>query len=225
MEKDGCQLYAGAKVINCEVRQKIIVGEDSFVSGGKLEDYVQINRRNMIVDSVIGTCTYTGMNTVIKQAQIGKYCSISWNVSITGNKHDYKRISPHPFPLLKSFEFVEANTPLDYSKVSIGNDVWIGMNACILPGVIVGDGAVIGAGSVVTKDVPAYAIVAGNSAKVIKYRFSKEIIDVLLSSQWWDWPREVISHNLDLFNGEIDGNSCKRILEITEKMKIATSCS
>ena len=135
MEKDGCQLYAGAKVINCEVRQKIIVGEDSFVSGGKLEDYVQINRRNMIVDSVIGTCTYTGMNTVIKQAQIGKYCSISWNVSITGNKHDYKRISPHPFPLLKSFEFVEANTPLDYSKVSIGNDVWIGTRAIIKKGV------------------------------------------------------------------------------------------
>jgi len=80
----------------------------------------------------------------------------------------------------------------------IGNDVWIGQNATFLPGVKVGDGAIIAANSVVAKDVPAYHIAGGNSAKIIKKRFDDELIDFLLKTKWWDWPPEKIRANLEI---------------------------
>lgn len=85
------------------------------------------------------------------------------------------------------------------SKVRIGNDVWIGANAVILPGVTVGDGAVIAAGAVVTKDVKPYSIVGGVPAKLIKYRFEPWQIELLLKLKWWDWPLEKIKENITLF--------------------------
>ena len=93
---------------------------------------------------------------------------------------------------------------IDYTKsinnpVTIGNDVWIGANVCILPGISIGDGAVLAAGAVITKDVPPYAIVGGVPAKVIKYRFSEDIIKKLLKIKWWNWEEEKVKKNKDLF--------------------------
>lgn len=84
--------------------------------------------------------------------------------------------------------------------IKIANDVWIGAHTVILSGVQIGNGAIIGAGSIVTSDVPDYAIVAGNPAKVIKYRFDSQLIEKLLEIQWWNWPHEYILSNRDLFN-------------------------
>ena len=92
------------------------------------------------------------------------------------------------------------------------------MNACILPGIQIGDGAIIGAGSVVTKDVPAYAIVAGNPAKVMKYRFSDEIISCLLESKWWEWPKEVVTKNIAFFQEEITIEKCNEVAAISISM-------
>lgn len=212
------QIYDGAKVLNSKLGHHIIIGEDSFVQQCQIEDYVQLNRRNFIQNTLIGRCSYTGMNTVIKNADVGRYCSISWNVSITGNRHDYKNLTPHPLCYFKSFGFVEQNKILQYDPIAIGNDVWIGMNACVLPGIEIGDGAVIGAGSVVTKDVPDWAIVAGNPAKIIKFRFSDSIINKLKKAKWWNWPRSVIEENLELFQSEIDMVKIEKILEISNKL-------
>lgn len=82
----------------------------------------------------------------------------------------------------------------------IGNDVWIGINSTILNNVVIGDGAVIGAGAVVTKDVSPYSVVGGVPARLIKFRFSEEQIDRLLRIKWWDWPLELISQRIDDFN-------------------------
>jgi virginiamycin A acetyltransferase len=79
-------------------------------------------------------------------------------------------------------------------NITIGNDVWIGIDSCILSGVSIGNGAVIAARSTVVKDVPPYAIVGGNPAKLIRYRFSKAVIDELQHIAWWDWPLEEISN-------------------------------
>lgn len=83
----------------------------------------------------------------------------------------------------------------------LGNDVWIGMEAVILPGVTIGDGAIVAAKSVVTHDVPPYAIVAGNAAKVVKMRFEKDVVRRLLAIAWWDWPQDKIGRNLDAIRG------------------------
>ena len=86
------------------------------------------------------------------------------------------------------------------------------MNSCILQGITIGNGAVIGAGSVVTKDVPPYAIVAGNPARIIKYRFDSEMIDKLLSLQWWDLPIEVIQKNISSFKGDLDAKKLDKLI-------------
>jgi len=137
--------------------------------------------------------------------EIGKYCSIADGVEIMlGGEHNYKCATTFPFKTLSKEFFRQTNTCIDNlpidrrskGDVIIGNDVWIGRKALILSGVKIGDGAIIGASSVVTKDVPDYAIVAGNPAKIIKYRFSKEKIMFLLNEKWWDWDISKIYENL-----------------------------
>lgn len=130
----------------------------------------------------IGDYTYVGNYTVIDYAIIGKYCSIGQRCSIGGWEHDYKKFSTNP----RIYREIFGESYSDQvQQVVIGNDVWIGDNAIILKGNI-GDGVIIGAGAVVTKDVPPYAIVVGNPAHIIKYRFDEETIKKLLDSKWWD---------------------------------------
>lgn len=207
------KIYSNVKTIKCILGDNIIIGENSFLQNSTLRDNVQINRSNMIVDATIGAYSYTGMNTVIKHADIGKFCSISWNVSISGGGHNYHYMTPHPFIHLPSFGIVNNKTDLEIKKISIGNDVWIGMNSCILQGLSIGDGAVIGAGSVVTKDVPSYAIVAGNPAKIMKYRFTDRMITKLLSLKWWNLPKDVLADNIACFQSELTEDQLDQLID------------
>ena len=213
------RIYDGAQTINCELGSNIVIGEDSFLKNCKIHDFVQINRRNIIEDVILGNGSYTGANTVFKHVTTGKYCSISWNVSATGNEHDYKKIASHPLASMKSFGFVEENTPLVYKQITLGNDVWIGANVCILPGVKIGDGAIIGAGGVVTKNIPDYAIAVGDPARVIKYRFDNQIIALLLETRWWDLPMEVIQKHIALFKDNMTVDIARKLLEISKEVK------
>jgi len=102
-----------------------------------------------------------------------------------------------------------ADLPLKGDTV-VGNDVWIGQNVTIMPGIHIGDGAIIGANSVVTKDVPAYHIAGGNPCKILKKRFDDELTKHLLTIKWWDWPAEKIFEHLDILcSGEL-----KKIMEL-----------
>ena len=128
--------------------------------------------------------------------KMGKYCSIASGVHIfLGGDHRMDWITTYPFP---QWGVAPADHRRTKGDVVIGNDVWIGMGATILSGVTVGDGAVIAACAVVTKDVPPYAIVAGNPARVKKYRFSEENIQKLLKIKWWDWPEETVREKLKI---------------------------
>ena len=92
-----------------------------------------------------------------------------------------------------------------FKRTTIGNDVWIGYEAVILAGVTIGDGAIIGTRAVVTKDVPPYTIVGGVPAKVIRKRFSDDVISALLKTKWWDWPADKIAKNIEAIqSGNID---------------------
>lgn len=131
---------------------------------------------------------------------IGKFCSIASGVKfiMNGGNHNPELFSTFPFPTFNNgWEKGDLGT-VNKGDTIIGNDVWIGFEALIMPGVKIGDGAVIGARSVVTKNVPSYTIVGGNPAKIIKKRFEDEIIKELLKIQWWDWDSEKIFRNANI---------------------------
>ena len=142
--------------------------------------------------------------------KIGKFCSIAKDVKfiMNGGNHRIDTITSYPFPIFGGiwgeklkYERLGAESKGD---TIIGNDVWLGRNAVIMPGVCIGDGAVIAAEAVVVSDVPPYSIYGGNPAKLIKKRFSDDIIYTLLDIKWWDWDYEKISRNVDaIFNTDI----------------------
>ncbi len=138
--------------------------------------------------------------------RIGKFCSIAMNVKIfLGGEHRTDWISTYPFP--EQFRRVTPvpGHPFSRGDVLIGNDVWIGEGVTIMSGVTIGDGAVLGAEAVITRDVPPYAIVAGNPARLLRFRFDAAQIDRLLSVRWWDWPVEkVIDHAPLLMGDQLD---------------------
>jgi len=126
---------------------------------------------------------------------IGKFCQIAHGVKfITSSaNHAYQDGSTYPFDIFDPDLLPEYATSIpSKGDLVIGHDVWIGMNALIMPGVTIGDGAIIGTGAIVTHDVPAYSIWAGNPARQVKYRFDPDVIAQLLSCQWWHWPIELI---------------------------------
>lgn len=156
---------------------------------------------------------------------IGRFCSINGTAKIWNN-HSLECVSTHPFidhPIFMPWETYIDRCDLikekgknfhnnDYENseirnnksVYIGNDVWIGANVIILPGVKIGDGAVIAAGAVVTKDVEPYSIVGGVPAKIIRYRFDRDIITKLVEIQWWNWSDEMIQSNINLFLNPVE---------------------
>lgn len=143
-----------------------------------------------------------------------------------GAKHDYKHASSYPerkFQEALGNYFGQndrnetANTAYMGSHCVIGNDVWIASNVVILRDVRIGNGAVVGAGAVVTKDVEPYAIVVGVPARTIKYRFNDNIIQDLESIRWWDWPMELINkHRNLLFNTKLEEKEIQALLRISE---------
>ncbi len=137
---------------------------------------------------------------------IGKFCMIASGVTfiMNGANHLSDAFSTYPFAIF-GHDWANAMEGKDYptkSDTIIGNDVWIGYNATIMPGVKVGDGAIIATNSTVTKDVAPYAIVGGNPAREIKKRFSDEDIEKLLELQWWDWDVEKITRNVQALTGK-----------------------
>ena len=144
----------------------------------------------------------------LAKLKIGKFVSISSGVGIALGNHRIDSVTSYPFPTLRKW-WPSAGPSADHTTkgdVVIGNDVWIGANAFITSGVTIGDGAVVAAHAVVTKDVPAYGIVAGNPGRVVKYRFNPEIIERLLRLSWWDWSDERVDDNLKfMFDGDIEG--------------------
>jgi chloramphenicol O-acetyltransferase type B len=137
-----------------------------------------------------------------ERVEIGKYCSIAEGVEFVFGDHPLHRVSTYPLRFLLRRERVNADA-LYKGPIRVGNDVWIGRNSLILANVEIGDGAVIAAGSVVTRNVEPYAVVAGVPARFVKYRFSAAEISELLAIRWWDWPEAEILQNLELFYGEV----------------------
>ena len=142
---------------------------------------------------------------------IGRFCSIGCGAKFLFNSanHTVSSLSTYPFPLFfEEWELEKKNVTDSWDNkgdIIIGNDVWIGYEAVIMAGVTIGDGAIIGARAVVTKDVSPYTIVGGIPAKSIRKLYSEETIDLLTELKWWDWPEERIAKNIKAIqNGRLD---------------------
>lgn len=172
--------FAKSKIdAGCSFTKDSFIGHNTHILAG-----TKLNH------SRIGNFSYCNFNVLIQNANIGNYCSIAQDVIIGLGNHPTHLFSTSPvFYKVKNtlnVKVIEKNLDFDeYKTITIGSDVWIGARTVILDGVTVGHGAVIAAGSVVTKDVPPYAIVGGVPAKIIKFRFSNEKIERLLESKWW----------------------------------------
>ena len=141
---------------------------------------------------------------------IGSYCSIAHRIifSLAAN-HNYHCITTYPqhkiTPIAEKTETVIANPlsdPMNYHQIVIGSDVWIGFDAILMSGVHIGNGAVIGAGTVVTKDVPPYAIAVGNPMRIVKYRFDAETIAALQRIKWWNWSPQDVAEYIPRLNND-----------------------
>ncbi len=161
-----------------------------------------------VVNSSLGRYSYMGYDCEVVNCAIGNFCSIASGVRIGGAEHPFDWVSTSPvFQNVKHSgpkkRFAHLKVPFSKQTV-IGHDVWIGYNAIVKAGVTISNGAVIGAGAVVTKDVPPYAVVAGNPAKVVKFRFDDETIKKIEKLQWWHFNEKELCKIASQFNSPID---------------------
>jgi|TARA_B100001971_G_C18050740_1_gene462718 acetyltransferase-like isoleucine patch superfamily enzyme len=216
------------KSLNIHKTSKINFKPNSSINNAFIEEHVDVSLFEGNLESLsIGRCTYVsrdmmvhGLNGILN---IGRYCSIAGRLALVGGNgfHQYNRLSTFPFSQRLPFSKSNAaktlfsdNACFPINEICIGNDVWIGEDVFIAKNVKIGNGAVIAAKSVVTRDVPGYAIVAGNPAEIKKYRYSKEMIDMIEKIKWWEWPIEEIIKNIKIFKltGDALNNKLKELL-------------
>ena len=164
----------------------------------KLEAPLKIYPYARVSNCLIGSYSYVGEYSYLFYVSVGRFCSIGSKVTIGGGLHPLDWVSTSPVFYSDRGQcgetFVKTTCFVEHIQTKIGNVVWVGTGAIILAGVTVGDGAVVGAGSVVTKDVAPYAVVGGSPARLIRHRFSDSEVEVLMAFKWWnrspDWLRE-----------------------------------
>jgi acetyltransferase-like isoleucine patch superfamily enzyme len=177
----------------------LVIGYMARTADCRFGNYNKIYDGAVLTNVTLGDYSYVAKNAQISLTDIGKFSCIGQDVIIGLGKHPSRDfVSVHPAfysDLLQAqVTFVSQSCFNEFGSIQIGNDVWIGARAIILDGVSIGNGAIVGAGAVVTKDVPAYTVVGGVPAKVLRYRFEPEEIKFLERLKWWDkdiiWLRE-----------------------------------
>ncbi len=178
------------------------VGLNVNIIQSKLGKNLFIGSNVIITQSEIGDFSYINASSSVNNSQVGKFCSIASNVAVNLGEHPLHFVSCHPAFYSKGkevYSFSDNEYFQEIKSVKIGNDVWIGYGSLVKGGVNIGDGAVIAANSVVTKDIEPYTIVGGVPAKVIKKRFDAETINRLLEIKWWDFDESELRKNFLLF--------------------------
>jgi phosphonate metabolism protein (transferase hexapeptide repeat family) len=175
------------------------------VKRSRMGPWTVLGPNTRLIDSDFGDYSYTARDCDIYNTDVGKFCNIAAAVRINPTNHPTWRASQHHFTYRSRSHQLNAGDDEKIfawrraHRVTIGPDVWIGHAAILMPGITVGTGAVVGAGAVATRDVPAYAIVAGVPARVLRRRFDKTLEAALLRIAWWDWPKDKLAATLQDF--------------------------
>ena len=201
-----CYIMWVINKISYEMKNKYFkLGYMARINKTQVGTYVKIYERTIVSYSKIGDFTYISKDSFIANTIIGKFCSIATGVKMGLGTHPSKQfISTHPifFSLEKQcgITFADKSYFEETKQINIGNDVWIGANVLILNDVSIGDGAIIGAGSVVTKDVIPYSIMGGVPSNLIRMRFDDSVISCLLNYKWWNKDYDWLKSNWRKFN-------------------------
>jgi acetyltransferase-like isoleucine patch superfamily enzyme len=187
-----------------------------YKKNSKIHNESRIFPFSKFTNSKIGAFSYVGIFSTVNNTEIGKFCSISSNFKSGLGTHPKTFISTSPFFYAKKFALkkslvLKGSIFQEYKPIKIGNDVWIGADVLVHDGVNIGDGAIIASKSVVIKDVPEYSVVGGVPAKLIKYRFSIDVINSLKKLKWWDWEFDKLKEHKELFQHPIDEETLTKI--------------
>ena len=189
------------------------------IRNSRVGAWTALGENTSLVDSDFGDYSYTAGDVQIIYTEVGKYCSIASHVRINPGNHPQWRVTQHHMTYRRrQYGLGEKDDEAFFQwrkdhPCRIGHDVWIGHGAVIMPGVSIGTGAIVGSGAVVTKDIGPYEVAVGVSARVIKRRFSDDIIVRLLESAWWDWDRATLEER---FQDLLDVETFLHKLEIHE---------
>lgn len=159
-------------------------------------NWVEIHKQAQIEYATIGDYCYLQEYVAVADTTMGKFCAVAAMTRINAPNHPMDRVSQHRFSYVPEYYWPQEERDHAFfrarraARCSIGNDVWIGHGVIVLPGLEIGDGAVIAAGSIVTRSVPAYTIVAGSPARAVRRRFPEPIAERLQRLAWWDWDHE-----------------------------------
>ncbi|MFT7155829.1 MAG: acetyltransferase-like isoleucine patch superfamily enzyme [Parvicella sp.] len=197
-----------------ELHETSFLSLKAQIKNSKLDHEVRVADYASVKNSQIGYLTSIGRFSKVTHTNIGKYCAISWDVSINAISHPMENPSISAFPYVPSVGGFTTERIQQHKEVVILNDVWVGANSVIMPGVIIGNGAVIGASSVVTRDVPDYAVVVGAPAKIIKYRFNRKEIGELLTLEWWNLPTDILKSNISIFQKRLDSQTLVKLKKL-----------
>jgi len=170
--------------------------------------YCKLYSKSRLYNSKIGDFTYLASEASVANCDVGKFCSIGPQAIVGGlGRHPTDWVSTHPvfYSILGqvNITFADTNYYDELPRTTVGNDVWIGARAIVLDGVSIGDGAIVAAGAVVSRDVAPYAIVGGVPARLIRYRFDDHIVEKLLDLKWWDWPIKKLMNSAHLFRADM----------------------
>ncbi len=182
-----------------------LLHEGASVVKSTLGHYVEIGAQARLNEVKFGDYSYCDRFADLSFSIVGKFANIAAFARVNPGNHPTWRASLHHFMYRSSAYFEGEDDEAEFFEwrrenlCSLGHDTWLGNSALVLPGRVVGTGAVVGAGAIVTKDVPCYAIVAGNPAQVIKMRFPDPVIERLLALEWWDWDHAALHRALPDF--------------------------
>ncbi len=191
---DGVAVNASKLGSDCRIER------GASVSGSVLEFSIAVHQNAELCGVNIGRFSYIARETVLNDVDVGRFCSIGPRCLIGSGDHPVDWVSTSPVfysNIRQTGRSFAEDLPVNASfterrRIAIGNDVWIGAHVFVRDGVSIGNGAIVAAGAVVTKDVPAFAIVGGVPARSIRFRFPPELVEEMQSITWWNWPEELL---------------------------------